>query len=216
MNIQSILILEDTATVRRWLCGLVMNAFPGCAIFEAATLSQAMASIQDHQFDLALIDINLPDGNGITLLSALRQRSPQTYCIIATIFDDDENVFRALQAGAHGYLLKDQQDEKLLASLKGILNNEPPLSPSIALRMLGYFRQPQPAANNSEQTSLSEREREILTLIAKGMNRAEIAHLLAISPATVATHIGAIYRKLKISSRSEAAVEAVRLGLITP
>lgn len=216
MKIQSVLILEDTSDVRHWLINLVTTAFPNCIINEAATLAQALQLIKNQTYDLALIDINLPDGNGITLLQALRQQYPQTFCIIATIFDDDDNVFRALQAGAHGYLLKDQPDERLLASLKGILNNEPPLSPSVALRILGYFRQSQPAVPQAEKTRLSDREREVLTLIAKGMNRAAIASQLDISATTVATHIGAVYRKLNISCRSEAAVEAIRLGLIKP
>ncbi len=217
MNIGSVLILEDADDIRRWLVGLVGTAFPGAAVTEAATLAQAMQAAQAQSFNLALIDLHLPDGSGIALLQALRQASPGTYCVIATIFDDDENVFRALQSGAHGYLLKDQPDDRLLACLKGILNGEPPLSPTVAVRILGYFRQNQPPKTPPDEKSrLSEREREILTLAAKGLNRAEIAKALGISPATVATHIGAVYRKLNISSRSEATVEAVRLGLIRP
>lgn len=216
MNIGSVLILEDTADIRRWLAGLVTTAFPDVAVTEAATLAQALHAAQARSFDLALIDLNLPDGSGITLLQTLRKASPATYCVIATIFDDNENILRALQEGAHGYLLKDQPDDRLLACLQGILRGEPPLSPSVATRILGYFRQSAPPAAPEEKCCLSEREREILSLIAKGLSRAEIAKALGISPATVATHIGAVYRKLNISCRSEATVAAIRLGLIRP
>lgn len=214
MNIKSILLLEDTDDVRTWLSGLVKQAFPGCTVQEATTLSQAKEAIQKQSYDLALLDINLPDGNGIDVLKAILRQNEKTYCVMATIFDDDEYIFRALQEGAHGYLLKSQEDDKLTASLIGILNNEPPLSPPIALRVLNHFRQPPAAQSVTEKNTLSEREREIIILLAKGMSRAEIGRLLQISTTTVATHVGTIYRKLNISSRSEATVEAVRLGLV--
>jgi DNA-binding NarL/FixJ family response regulator len=208
---KSALILEDTADVRRWLANLLATAFPAVAITEAGSLTQARQAAASRTFDLALIDISLPDGSGITLLEELRRGAPQTFCVMATILDDDENVFRALRSGAQGYLLKDDPEEKLVASLEGILRGEPPLSPSVARRMLGYFRNIEPEANDAR---LTDREREVLTLVAKGLSRAEIAGALSVGITTVASHIGAVYRKLDISSRPEATVEAIRMGLI--
>lgn len=211
--VKSILVLEDAPDVRAWLVELVGTAFAGATVTEAGSLGQAMSAIEQQQFDLALIDINLPDGNGVSLLQALHARAPATYCVMATIFDDDENIFRALQSGAQGYLLKQEPRERLLEGLQGILAGEPPLSPHVARRILTHFRQasaPAPVDGHG----LSPREREILTLVAKGLNRVEIGNVLGISATTVATHIGAVYRKLDISTRSEATVEAIRMGLV--
>jgi DNA-binding NarL/FixJ family response regulator len=211
---KSVLILEDTADVRDWLARLIERAFPGIVVSAVALLAQAQAAIRTATFDLALVDINLPDGNGVTLVDELRARSPATYCVMATVFDDDDNVFQALRAGSHGYLLKGDPEHELVARLNGILRGEPPLSPSIARRVLGYFSQPQ--VKRADGTSLTDREREVLILIAKGLNRPEIGELLGIGSSTVATHIGAVYRKLDISSRPEATIEAMRMGLLRP
>lgn len=207
---KSVLILEDNADVRDWLAALIGRAFAGVAVTGTAALAQAQAAIRSNSFDLALIDINLPDGNGVALVAELRARNPATYCVMATAFDDDDCVFNALRAGAHGYLLKSDPELELVARLHGILRGEPPLSPAVARRVLGYFS-PSPRKTES---GLTERERDVLILISKGLNRMEIAEHLKIGPATVATHIGAVYRKLDISSRSEATIEAIRLGLI--
>lgn len=212
---KSALVLEDAPDVRAWLVELVGCAFPGVTVSEAGSLTQALNIIDQQAFDLALIDINLPDGNGLALLQALREHSPTTYCVMATIFDDDENIFRALQGGAQGYLLKQEPRERLLAGLRGILAGEPPLSPHVARRILTHFRNSAPPVS-PQDPGLSPREREILTLVAKGLSRAEIAKVLGIGVTTVATHIGAVYRKLEICSRSEATVEAIRLGLVKP
>ncbi len=210
---KSALILEDAPEVRAWLVELVDQAFPGVAISEAGSLAQALNLVKQQAFDLALIDINLPDGNGLTLLQALHDRSPATYCVMATIFDDDENIFRALQTGAQGYLLKQEPRDRLLADLRGIVAGEPPLSPHVARRIMTHFCKPA-VTEPAPACSLSAREREILTLVAKGLSRGEIAKVLGIGATTVATHIGAIYRKLNICSRSEATMEAIRLGLV--
>jgi len=206
------LIVEDHEAVRVWLAALLSRAVPGIAMVLAGSVAEARRFAEREQFDLALLDIGLPDGNGVDLVEVLRRQHPPTYCVMATIVDDDEHVFRALRAGAQGYLLKDEPEEQLLAGLHGILNGSPPLSPAVARRVLRHFAAaPEPVASR-----LSDREQEILTLLAKGLNRGEIAHALGIGVSTVATHVGGIYRKLHISSRSEATVEAIRLGLLRP
>ncbi len=210
---QSALILEDHADTRIWLSELLTQAFPGISCTLVSTLAAAGKAIAESKFSLAVIDINLPDGSGIDFLRAVKGKNPETYCVVATIYDDDDHVFAALQAGADGYLLKEQARPELLRRLQGIINGEPPLSPVIARRVLRHFHQ---KAARQASEKLSEREQEVLTLIAKGLNRTEVAAMLGISANTAAGHVKMIYQKLDISSRAEATLEASRMGLVSP
>ncbi|MCK0538012.1 response regulator [Alcanivorax quisquiliarum] len=210
------LILEDHAESRAWLTELVAEAFPGINIVVHTTLADAVACVEHQHFCLALLDISLPDGSGIDLVRRLRESNANTYVVMASIFDDDEHLFAALQAGAQGYVLKDQPRERLIAHLQGIIRGEPPLSPSIARRMLRHFRAtPPPALPKSElPQALSERETEVLHFLARGFTRGDIAQALGITPNTVAGHVKNIYRKLDVSGRAEATLYAVRLGVV--
>jgi len=204
------LLLEDYEETRTWLACIVRAAFDEIEVFEAATLEQGRAVVNTNKIDLALIDINLPDGNGVDFVKDVMQTTPETYCVMATIFDDDEHIFPALKAGAQGYLLKEQSTNEFISALQGIIQGEPPLSPAIARKMMSYF-----AVEAEDKTSkLSERETEILTFIAKGFKRNEVADLLKLSPNTVAAHLKRIYNKLNVSTRAEATLEALRLGLV--
>lgn len=223
----SALVLEDFTDTRDWLCGVLRETFTNITLTEAATVNQAKACLAKQNFDLALIDINLPDGNGIEVINHIITSSPTTYCVVATIFDDDAHLFSALRSGAQGYLLKEQPKEQFKKSLSGLLHGEPPLSPSIARKILQHFQTAgqtnpiedmptkvlKPTAPHST-VNLSTREQEILTLVAKGLKRNEIAPMLGISPHTVATHLKTIYSKLNVSSRAEATMEALRMGLV--
>ena len=208
---QNVLIIEDFADTRSWLREVLIGAFQAIEVVEAATLAQARKELAERSFDLALVDINLPDGSGIELVAEIVRQSPTTYCVMATIFDDDQHLFPALQAGAQGYLLKEQSKAEFIRSLQGLLLGEPPLSPAIARKILRHFHAP---SEQPEQGNLSDREKEILTLVAKGYKRGEIGPMLGITPNTVATHVKTIYGKLNVSSRAEATMEALRLGLI--
>ncbi len=206
------LIVEDHSETRDWLIALAAEAFPGVSPEGASTLEQARSLVVKKGFKLALVDISLPDGSGIDFVREVTEQSPDTYCVMATIHDDDAHLFPALQAGAQGYLLKEQPRDKLLAQLQGIVQGEPPLSPGIARRIMQHFkREPVPAPG----VQLSERESEVLALTAKGLRRGEVAQTLGISANTVAGHLKNIYRKLNISTRAEAALEASRRGLVT-
>lgn len=211
----SILVLEDIKDVRSWLVGVLGDIFPGTAISETGTLAHARSVTSSHPFDLALIDISVPDGNGIDLIPLLRRLNPTIRCVISTIFEDDANIMRALRAGADGYLLKDQTEERLREGLVRTMHGEPSLAPRVASRILNHFRKVSlPEASATSAAKLTNREREILTLVAKGLNRADVAVALDIGTRTVASHIGAIYRKLDVSSRAEATIEAIRMGLV--
>ena len=138
--------------------------------------------------------------------------------VVASIHDDDDHLFQALQAGAQGYLLKDHPTAWLALQLRGIAQGQPPLSPAIARRLLRHFQAPPPTPAQSPAapavTDLSARERDVLGLLAQGVRIADIGIALGISRHTVGDHVKNIYRKLNISSRAEAALQARHLGLI--
>jgi len=211
----SALVVEDHDRMRDWLARVAVDAFPETEVATAGTLVQARRRLREQgRFDLALVDIGLPDGSGVELIGELSaDPSAETYPVVTTIYDDDQHVFRALEAGAKGYLLKDQPRERIVSQLQGIVRGEPPISPSIARRILRFFaRRGEPADVSGPQ--LTEREREVLDLLSRGFNRTDIARALEISPHTAAGHVKAIYRKLNVSGRAEATREAVHLGII--
>lgn len=212
---QSALILEDHPDSRAWLEQSLAEAFPGIAIESVDSLARGRAALLRTRFDLALLDINLPDGSGVSLLEEIQRSSASTYVVITTIYDDDEHLFGALQNGAQGFLLKDQPRERLAEQLKGIARGVPPLSPSIARRVLRYFRSEETVASvPAKVISLTDREGEVLRLLANGYTRGDISRALEITDNTVAAHTKQIYRKLNVSGRAEAALEAVRLGVV--
>jgi len=209
--VKHIILVEDLDETRAWLEGLLKTAFDGVMVTAVSTVGKAMSALDSCTFDLAIIDLSLPDGSGIEILKKIQQTSLETVSVVATIFDDDKHLFSALRAGAQGYLLKDQPEEQLLALFKGLEYGNVPFSPSVARRILRHI-----SHQNNERVDvdvLTEREKEVLALIAKGINRNEVARLLGISPHTVGGYTKDIYRKLKINTRAEATIEALRLGL---
>lgn len=169
--------------------------------------------LKKRPFDVALVDLGLPDGDGADLIRAIQRQQPRCAAVVATIYDDDEHLFQALQAGAQGYLLKDHPPQWLAQQLRGIFEGHPPLSPAIARRLLRHFQRPQ-AGPAPPEAELTAREREVLGLLAQGVRIADIATELRISPHTAGDHVKNIYRKLNIGSRAEAALHARGLGLI--
>lgn len=211
---QSILLLEDLPEIRAWLVTLLQQVFPGARLTESARVREATQRVAAERFDLALIDLGLPDGSGVDVVTALREAQPDCRSVVVTIHDNDEHLFPALQAGAFGYILKEQPRPQIAEQLQRISQGEPPLSPSIARRVVQYFaRQQAPAANPTPGVSLTERESEVLLRVAKGFTLPEIAVQLGLSRHTIADYVKQIYRKLNVSSRAEAALEAQRLGL---
>ncbi|MFP4273770.1 MAG: LuxR C-terminal-related transcriptional regulator [Paracoccaceae bacterium] len=204
------LIVEDVLETRQWLCRIARDAFPGIDLMEAASLRAGQAMLRRGCPDLALIDLGLPDGSGLSLLATIRRDCPEAICVIATVVGDDASVVSALAAGAQGYLLKDQPEALLASQLRQISHGIPALSPVIARRIMLHFRNTGPV---DSEARLTQRESEVLALIARGLRNAEVAQSLEIAESTVAGYIKTIYRKLGISSRAEAAWHATRLGL---
>lgn len=211
---KNILLLEDLPEIRSWLKALVMQVFPNAQIVECARVHDALAQVSAQKFDLALIDLGLPDGSGVDVVTALRESQSDALSVIVTIHDDDDHLFPALQAGAYGYILKEQSRELITEQLQRISQGEPPLSPSIARKVIAYFAaQAKPQANALPHVQLTERESEVLLRVAKGFTLPEIGVQLGLSRHTIADYVKQIYRKLNVSSRAEAALEAQRLGL---
>jgi DNA-binding NarL/FixJ family response regulator len=217
------LIVEDLDEPRLWLAEILPRALPAVQrVDTAATLAEARECMRNYDYGLALVDWGLPDGTSEHLITQLVAARPDAVVIVATIHDDDTHVFPALRAGASGYILKSQPGDEVMAQLHRIEVGEPALSPSIALRVLRHFRAaPSPAqaerpanASAHQEVKLTDREVDVLRLIAKGYRAPEVAPLLGITASTVSSYVRDIYRKLGISSRAEAAMEAARRGLV--
>ena len=213
-TMRNVLIVEDHDDTRHWWEKNISEAFPQAEGMGAATLSEAHVLLEKHNFSLALVDINLPDGSGIDLVREMSRTYPDIYCVISTIFDDDTHIFSALRAGAMGYLIKEQPLDRQIQQLKAVLDGEPPLAPGVARRILTHFSRQNEESESTE--ALTDREKDVLQLIAKGFSRPEVAKILGLTPNTVASYTKIIYQKLNISRRAEAVMEGVRLGLIDP
>lgn len=206
------LIVEDLPDARDWLLAAMGEAFPGIEIDTAANLADARSRLRGRLPQVALIDIGLPDGSGIDLIDELNRQHPEVLSVVTSVFDDDTHLFAALGAGAAGYLLKDQSREDLTGMLQRIAEGQPPLSPAIARRLLGFFG----PREDREATRLTARERDVLGLIAKGYTTAKVADFLNITRNTASGYVKQIYSKLNISSRAKAALEASRRGIVSP
>lgn len=208
-----VLVVEDLDEPREWLLDVLQaTRMPIARLDTAATRVEAESLAHAHHYDLALVDWTLPDGTAEETVRVLSAQSPPARVIITTIHDDDAHVFPALRAGAWGYLLKSQPRAVVVAQLGRIQQDEPPLSPSIARRLLAHFHQG--VSTPVHPVHLSDRETEILQLVGKGYRSNEVANLLGITLNTVNSYVRDVYRKLGISSRAEAAAEAARRGLL--
>lgn len=214
------LIVEDLDEPRQWLAELLPRALPSVSRVDCAdSVAAARDCMACHAYGLALVDWGLPDGHGGQLIEALVAARADAVVIVATIHDDDAHVFPALRAGASGYILKSQPAPVVVAQLRRIEQGEPALSPSIAARVLLHFRgEPSNGAPGEAIAAsgrrLTDREVDVLRLIAKGYKSSEVAELLGLSGHTVTGYVRDIYRKLGISSRAEATLEAARRGLV--
>lgn len=219
---RKVLIVEDLPDTRDWLCDVVREAMPWAEVTAVGRLDEArrwLSAIPHglrEGLALALVDLGLPDGSGVDLVRELADGFPKTVPVVATVYDDDSYLFDAIAAGAQGYVLKDQDADILVHRLRRIEDGEPMLSPSIARRMLEHFRRSAPPAVvvSESDGSLTPRELEVLALLGRGSRVPEAARRLGLTEHTVSTYVKIIYRKLRISSRAEAALEASRRGLI--
>jgi len=209
--IKNLLIVEDVAEAAEWLTSIAQEAFPSAKISITQTIAGAHAKTKEQHWDMALIDLGLPDGSGQEVIRRIRNMSPDTICVVTTVLGEDAHIVAALSAGAHGYLLKGQPSTLIQRQLVQLQEGIPALSPTIARRIMEHFQRTGPIESDTEK--LTAREIDVLTLVGKGLRNADVALALGLAETTIATHIKAIYRKLGISTRAEAARHAIRLGL---
>jgi DNA-binding NarL/FixJ family response regulator len=184
----------------------------------AGSVAEGRKLLAELAPSVLVADLGLPDGSGVELIRAVASEGLATLCLVNTVFADDLSVFEALEAGALGYLLKDEEPEALARCTLELLDGGSPMSPAIARKVLRRLRPssdaPKAPAAEPDRPHLSERELEVLNLIVKGFKFDEIAGVLGVSAATIATHVQRVYRKLAVHSRAEATYEAAQLGLI--
>lgn len=168
-----------------------------------------------HQIDVVLMDIQMPLMDGIKATELLKSKYPHIKVVMLTVFDDDENIFRAIQAGADGYLLKETGAMDLGKSLQEIMDGGAPMTPIIANKALRLLRKTPDFLQNKEDNPLSGRETQVLEQLSKGLNYQEIAENLIISPSTVRKHIENIYRKLQVRNKMEAVKKADKNAWLT-
>jgi DNA-binding NarL/FixJ family response regulator len=200
-----IAIVEDNKVIRESLVEFV-QADPECrCVCTCATAEEALAAIPQHQPEIVLMDIQLPNLSGIECTVQLKRSLPSLHIIMVTVYEDTERIFKALRAGACGYLLKRCTPEELVSAIREVRQGGAPMSRDIARKVIASFQEPLTAAVEVE--GLSPREREILELLAQGFPNKEIAHRVGVSDGTVRWHLRHVYDKLHVRSRTEAALK---------
>ncbi len=220
----SILLLEDEKPTREYLTATI-EIHPRLTLFaEAGTCAEAIAALNRGKPDILVADIGLPDGSGVDVIRHALKTYTDMEAMVITVFGDEEHVVDALEAGATGYLLKEQAFDELGDAILALMRGETAISPKVARFLLKRFNAPQKedvkyasnqAQDSHEKAILTTRESEVLTLISKGYSYNEIADSLGLSTNTIRAHIRNIYRKLAVRSRSEAVFEAAHMGLVS-
>jgi two-component system, NarL family, response regulator LiaR len=196
----SVVIIEDLFDYREALIQLVKGTKDLHLLKAYANAEDAEQELPLTEPNVALVDINLPGINGIDLVTYIRKYSPKTLCMICTVYDDDEKVFHALQAGAHGYILKSTEPEKIIAAIFELVNGGSPMSSGIARKVVTAFKK----QSTIIESLFTNREKEVLELLSKGLLYKEISAILSISTETVRRHCFNIYEKLHVHNRTEA------------
>jgi DNA-binding NarL/FixJ family response regulator len=200
-----IAIIEDNKIIRESLVEFV-QADPECrCVCACATAEEALTAIPRHQPEIVLMDIQLPNLSGIECTAQLKRMIPSLHIIMVTVYEDTERIFRALRAGACGYLLKRCTPEELISAIREVRQGGAPMSRDIARKVIASFQEP--LKTTAEIEELSPREREILELLAQGLPNKEIARRMGVNDGTVRWHLRHVYDKLHVRSRTEAALK---------
>jgi DNA-binding NarL/FixJ family response regulator len=212
-----VLIADDQALVRTGF-RVILNAEPDLEVVgEAADGRETIEAVRTQRPDVVLMDIRMPNLDGIEATRRLAAAAPAPRVLILTTFDLDQYVYEALRAGASGFLLKDASAEELLQAVRVVAAGEALLSPSITRRLIAdYARRPPPNERPAALDELTPRELEVLRLIARGLSNRDIARKLVLGDATIKTHVARIFAKLDLHDRTQAVVLAYETGLVTP
>ncbi len=208
-----ILLVDDHPLVRNGLRALLASVPDMAVVGEASNGEEAIAQAAELQPDIILMDLHMPGLNGIEATRRIVQVHPHIGILVLTMLEDDASVFAAMRAGARGYLLKGADQADVLRAIGVAAHGEAIFSPPIARRLMQYFENMQPILPPNVFPDLTEREREILGLIARGKSNAEIAGELVLSPKTVSNHVSNIFSKLQVVDRAQAVLRAKQAGL---
>jgi two-component system, NarL family, response regulator LiaR len=207
----TVVIVDDHTIVRQGLRTYLELQPDVLVVGEAANGSEAMALVKDNLPDIVLMDLVMPGMDGVDATRAITAMSPGTRVIVLTSFSEDEKVFASIKAGAQGYLMKDVLPSDLVAAIRTVNRGEAQLDPEIARKVMQEFANPQPVAPKHD---LTDRELEVLRLIAQGKSNKDISEDLVLSEKTVKTHVSNILQKLHLSDRTQAAVFALRQKIV--
>jgi len=213
MELTRILVADDHTLFRDGLRAL-LNSVPDTEVVgEAATGEEAIAQAVELQPDVVLMDIQMPGVHGIEATRRILRTSPHIGVIMVTMFEDDDSVFAAMRAGARGYVLKGADQVEMLRVIRAVARGEALFGPAIAKRLMDFFAASRADVPSQVFPELTDREREVLDLIAQGHNNAEIAERLVLSPKTVRNHVSNVFSKLQVADRAQAIIRAREAGL---
>ncbi len=206
-----VLIADDHAIVRKGISALLSTRADIEVVGEAADGEQAVELSKQRHPDVVLMDLVMPETDGVEAIRQLNARQPEVRVLVLTSFSTDDKVFPAIKAGALGYLLKDSEPEDLVRAIRQVYRGESSLHPAIARKVLQEMNRPSPRPPTADP--LSERELQVLRLLAQGLTNREIADKLVVGEATVHTHVSNIFATLHLASRTQAALYALRRGI---
>jgi DNA-binding NarL/FixJ family response regulator len=208
-----IVIADDHESFRSGLRSLLTQVDGLVVVGETASGDEAVARVAALQPDVVLMDLAMPGMDGIEATRRIVDAAPHVAVLVLTMSDDDDSVFAAVQAGARGYVLKGAQRAELVRSIRAVGAGDAIFGPAVARRLMAYFARPRPSGAETAFPELTEREREILDLVAQGRSNADITAQLVLSPKTVRNHVSNIFSKLQVRDRAEAIVRAREAGL---
>jgi DNA-binding NarL/FixJ family response regulator len=213
MEVLRVLIADDHPLFRHGIAALLQVAAAFEVVGEATTGEEVVTLAEHLQPDVILMDIHMPGISGIEATRRIVHTSPHIRILMITMSEDDASMFAAMQAGARGYVLKDAQKEDMLRAILAIGHGEAIFSPAVATRLINFFAAPRPTMPPQVFPELTDREREILDLIAQGHSNPEIAEQLILSPNTVRNYVSNVFSKLQVIDRAQAIVRAREAGL---
>jgi DNA-binding NarL/FixJ family response regulator len=208
-----VLIADDHPLFREGMRGRLDRVADVAVVGEAASGDEAVELAQKLEPDVILMDIKMPGLNGIEATREIQRANPQIGILVLTMFEDDDSVFAAMRAGAKGYLLKDSGGEGVVHAIRAVASGEAVFGPGVAERIIGFFSAPRAAAPQRAFPELTEREEEVLSLVAQGKSNREIARQLFVSLKTVRNHVSNILLKLQVADRAQAVIRARDAGM---
>ena len=212
MEAIKILVVDDHPVIREGIASMLKREPDFKIVGEATNGLEAIERVRELSPDVVLMDLRMPEMDGVEAMTKIREEKPEVKFIILTTFSDDEYIFKGIAAGARAYLLKDAPRDELFSAIRAVSRGESQIQPVVASRVLDKLAELSKKTPSAE--TLSEREIEVLRLMASGVSNKDIADQLSITQSTVKTHITSIFQKLNVTTRTEAVTTALRKGMI--